>query len=325
MLINLPKKLKWRILLLLAVVCSPLPGCYTISRIASPWKAITVFADAGANDLIPGAEVSRLRIGAYNIAHGRGSGSNNWAGGDEAERLARLRKIAGFLRDANLDVVVLNEVDFDSSWSFRVNQAEFLACEAGFPFRTEQRNIDVEVPFFSWRFGNAVLSKYPISAAQLVEYPAYSQWEAVLGGKKNGLLCTIDVSPQRQVRVMAVHLSHRSEAVRIQSAQKIQREERRSDTPFIAAGDFNSTPVDFPHAKTDQNGQTALSLLLEENRFATLPTQAPAANEYTFPSTNPARVIDWILVSEPGRLISKEIYPVEFSDHRPVVGVVRFD
>ena len=256
----------------------------------SPWNDVKVFADGAANERLVDSPSTTLRIAAYNIAHGRGTGNDNWNGGDKAEREQRLRDIARFLRDANLDVVVLNEVDFDSSWSHRVNQAEFLAREAGFPFHVEQRNIDAAIPLVSWRFGNAILSRYPISSTRLIDFPAYSRWETVVAGKKKGVVCTIDLLEGRQVRVLAVHLSHRSETVRVASARIIDRERQRAGPPLIAAGDFNSTLLTFPQSEVDQTGQSALSLLLEPQSFATSVLPQPTEQDLTFSSLSPKRV-----------------------------------
>ncbi|MBT4866697.1 MAG: hypothetical protein HON53_16460 [Planctomycetaceae bacterium] len=343
---------RWSLLLLIAVFLS-LTGCYTSSRLMSSSRAIQVFDNPSYNSVVnlgatgvsavqrashwrdaSGTRPSmadttqsfsksgRLRIGAYNIAHGRGNGSDNWDGGNQGEREDRLREIAAFLRDSELDVVVLNEVDFDSSWSHRVNQAEFLAREAGFPYRVEHRNFDAALPFYSWRFGNAVLSRHPISAARLVEHPAYARWEGILAGQKNGVVCTVDLPNDNQVRVLAVHLSHRSERTRIASARMIAEERKREGPPLIAIGDFNSTPTDFPHAEPDASGQTALSWLLGEGGFTTLFPATEDIGQMTYSSTTPVRVIDWILVDDELRLLSQEVPPLTLSDHRPIIGVV---
>ncbi|MCG8653568.1 MAG: endonuclease/exonuclease/phosphatase family protein, partial [Pirellulales bacterium] len=68
-----------------------------------------------------------LRIACYNIAHGRGLAASNGAGGTKQQRLERLDAIADQLRQMDADVVVLNEVDFDCSWSQHVDQAAYLA------------------------------------------------------------------------------------------------------------------------------------------------------------------------------------------------------
>ena len=143
---------------------------YAGNRIISPRNAIQISGlNVDHGDRL-GQSMSELRIGTFNIAHGRGTASSNWQGGDEAERLARLREIAQLVQERQLDVLVLNEVDFSAAWSSHLNQAEFIASAAGFPYRVEQRNIDAATPLFSFRFGNAVLSKYPIIEVSLIEF-----------------------------------------------------------------------------------------------------------------------------------------------------------
>ena len=94
--------------------------------------------------------------------------TSNWQGGTLKERETRLTQIADLLRDLDADIVVLNEVDFDSSWSSSTNQARYLAKQAGYPYWAEQRNLDFRILIWKWRFGNAVLSKYPIIEAGVV-------------------------------------------------------------------------------------------------------------------------------------------------------------
>jgi endonuclease/exonuclease/phosphatase family metal-dependent hydrolase len=83
------------------------------------------------------------------------------------------------------------------------------------------------LPFCSFRWGNVVLSRYPIQETSLVDYPAHSTWEALLAGKKRGVVCTVELPEGRRIRLLAVHLEHRSEPVRYRSAQVIERLRRR--------------------------------------------------------------------------------------------------
>ncbi len=296
-------------------------GCFAINRALSPFDAVELHTgDAAAAK--PPADPWRLRIGAYNIAHGRGTARSNFDGGDRATRDARLKDIAQLLRDARLDVVVLNEVDFDSAWSGHVDQARAIAEAAGFRYWATGRNYDLVVPFFRLRFGNAVLSKYPISRAQRVDYPGYSWWEAIVMGKKQGLLCTIDLPSGRAVRVLAVPLEHRDESVRMASAEVIRRLPAAGGPPLIAAGDFNSTRLGFPRVQTDARGRSAVSLLLADGGFTTLPERVDDPGQLTFSSTEPRSVIDWILVSKPWKLTFVEVVPGTLSDHRAVIGTV---
>ena len=297
-------------------------GCYVISRATSPLNAVKLRTGHLASPAESTWGPSQLRVGAYNIAHGRGTARSNFRGGGRAVREARLKDIARLLRNARLDLVVLNEVDFAACWSGNVSQAEAIADEAGFPYRLEHRHVDLTLPFFRLRFGNAVLSKFPISEVRQIDYPGFSWRETLLAGQKRGVVCTVDLPSGRSARVLAVHLDPRGTQVRMASAELIERERRAGGPPLIAAGDFNSTRLGFPRVITDSRGRSAMSLLLDDGGFTTLPNDPPSPSGLTFSSTDPRNVIDWVLVSGPWKVASVEVLSSELSDHRPVVATI---
>ena len=320
-----PKQNRFRAaVLLLAVVLVP----YVFSRLASPWRCLSVHTASNitAPDITaPDAGSSRsptpdarLRIACYNIAHGRGTAVSNWEGGSRAERTRRLDRIAELIRGIDADVLVLNEVDFDSSWSHSVNQARYLAEKAGYPYWAEQRNLDFRILAWKWRFGNAILSKYPISNARVVDLPGYSNWETVLAGKKRGLVCDIALD-DRAIRVVGVHLSHRSESLRVSSAAALVDIAAQSSLPTIVAGDLNSTPPGFPQSASDSSGNNAMATLDDSGRLRRNPIVTPPTDrDLTYPSVEPRCVIDWILIPPQWRFVQYGVEASRSSDHRPV-------
>ena len=291
---------------------------FAIGRLTAPIRAVRLFTPPGT----PTAERAfrgRLRIATYNIAHGRGTADSNWTGESREVRLERLRQIAALLKEQNLDVVIVNEVDFDTIWSGDVNQAQFLAREAGFGFVAEQRNLDASIPFVSLRIGNALLSRYPITEATLVDFEGHTAWETVLAGKKRGLLCKVRLGTSRTVRFLATHLEHRGRRTRIASARKIEAVRAADPLPLVVAGDLNSSLANLPAARGDPRGQTALSVLLAGGGFRTLPDATPRAEGLTFSTLKPRSVIDWILVPVNWRIVSRTVIDTKLSDHRPVV------
>ena len=64
--------------------------------------------------------------------------------------------------------------------------------------------------------------------------------------------------------------------------------------------------------------------MLATGNWTTSPVQSPAEPDFTFSSTRPDRVIDWILVPKPWSLVSKQVFPLTLSDHRPVIGLIRW-
>ena len=300
--------------LAIAIVLVP----YLWSRICSPGNRIQVFADATLNT----PTQDSLKVACYNIAHGRGLAESNWDGGDSATRIARLDQIAELLVELDADVVVLNEVDFDTSWSHHVNQAEYLADKAGYPFRVEERNLDFRVLHRTWRFGNAILSRYPISNAEVIDLPSYATVETWLAGKKRGVRCDVKVG-HKSFRIVGLHLSHRSEAVRELSARAVVNLVRESALPCVVMGDMNSTPPGFPGSSQTAAGENAIktfdhSDLLKRND----PAIPLGEQEMTFRADRPNLIIDWVLIS--GNLAFESYSAKEsvLSDHRPVVAVL---
>jgi endonuclease/exonuclease/phosphatase family metal-dependent hydrolase len=257
----------------------------------------------------------------YNIAHGRGATDGNWEESGEAKQ-RRIQEIARLIDQTQADVVILNEVDFDCTWSGNQHQAEAIARLAKFPNWVEQRNLDFRFLYGSWKFGNAILSKYPVVDVQIVEYPAYQRGEKCLAGCKQGVLCTLQVSVQQRVRVLAVHLEHRSEDVRVASAQRIVDLAKSSPVPLVAGGDFNSAPVDFPKAEKTATGLNAMETLRGSGLFRSRPEGPPRASEMTFSSSQPAAVIDWILIPTDWEFADYRVIPSRLSDHRPVIATV---
>lgn len=300
-------------ILLLAIVLVP----YAFSRFASSWRRVSVHS---ISDLPAGrSDGGTLRVACYNIAHGRGLAESNWRGGSEEEREMRLRQIADLLRDLDADVVVLNEVDFDSSWSLSTNQARFLAEQAGYPHWVEQRNLDFRVLSWKWRFGNAILSRHPIVQAKVVDLPGYSAVETFLAGKKRAIECTIELNGER-ARILAVHLCHRSEAVRARSAEMIVDIASSAAVPTIVAGDFNSSPTGFPNSESTKGAGNAMDILDVSARFQRRPEQPSGSpGELTYHSARPASTIDWILVPSAWRIVEYRVEPSTLSDHRPIV------
>ena len=129
-----PRGTRKRLTVVLAVLL-PLPTWYLACRILSPLNAVKIHElDRGAAGSGEGG-FTILRVGCYNIAHGRGGreDASKWTDESAGEREERLQAIARQIRERNLDVVVLNECDFDCNWSRRVNQARAIAGAAGYP------------------------------------------------------------------------------------------------------------------------------------------------------------------------------------------------
>ena len=320
---------RWIKRILIGMLCVTVftVGWFAVVRFISPWTVIQTFTlKSEISNSASSESFSQLRVGCYNIAHGRGGRlrTSNWNGGSNNKKKIRIKEIAQLLRDQQLDIVVLNEVDFSSFWNGHINQAEFIAKEAGYPYRVEQRNVDVAIPFVSLRFGNAILSKYPISNAVFLDFPHPSAFEEVMyGGLKKGVAATVTLPDGSQIQVVAVHLSLEGEAFRVSSVRKILQLQQQSALPMVAMGDFNSTAADLPYYHTAPDGQNCIDTLLANPQLTTiLPKQPANPKDFTFPSESPIKAIDWIFISPDWQMKEKTVISTDLSDHLPVTAVL---
>ncbi|MFP3949401.1 MAG: endonuclease/exonuclease/phosphatase family protein [Longimicrobiales bacterium] len=279
-----------------------------------------------------GEEPRTLRILTWNIAHGRGDVGpglfRNFRGGDDETRLLRLVRIARVIRDADPDVVVLNEVDFRSSWSGGIDQAEILARATGFEVWVEQRNYDLQLPFGVLEFGNALLSSIPVDTAVWVEIPPHRRIEAVTVGAKAATLVRLD-GPGGPLAVIPVHLEVRGAETRLGAADVFQELRGRERAPLILAGDFNSAPPAWPQTGDREGrasvGSSAVGELLDEGWRSLRARRGPGPGQWTYPVPRSDRAIDWVLVEPPLRVLEARVVEgtAGLSDHAPVLAVVR--
>lgn len=110
----------------------------------------------------------RVRIVTFNIAHGRGL--NPIQGITSAEKLRRnLRRIGDLIAKLDADVVALQEIDQHSRWAGNFDQLDFLSQYAGLPFSVFGVHNRRE-GLLNLAYGNAILSRYPILASEIVSF-----------------------------------------------------------------------------------------------------------------------------------------------------------
>jgi endonuclease/exonuclease/phosphatase family metal-dependent hydrolase len=264
-----------------------------------------------------------LTILAWNIAHGRGDVPegwlSNWRGGTDEDRISRLIRIADVIREVDADVVLLNEVDFEAQWSGHLNQGEILARVSGYPSWIEQRNYDFWLPFLRWSFGNALLSRIPLSESDWVDLPPHSAVEAAVAGAKSASLVRVETE-LGPLGIVPIHLEVRSRDTRLPAAEVFDSLRNHFPYPLILAGDFNSAPSGWPGAE----GRTLLDSVLALGWTSPRAQGPPLPREFTFPTPALQDARDWILVEPPLRVVgSRVLHEVgRLSDHAPVLAII---
>jgi endonuclease/exonuclease/phosphatase family metal-dependent hydrolase len=133
------------------------------------------------------------------------------------------------------DVVLLQEVDEEVPRSRHHRQAEVLADATGLPHRAYQRNVRLKVG----HYGNAILSRYPLSEAFEIDLTLRPK-------KRRGALVTRLNVPfgehSRSIVLANVHLGLAGFERQIQLRRLLANpclDLPRKRTPLIVAGDYN--------------------------------------------------------------------------------------
>ena len=243
-----------------------------------------------------------LRVMTYNIYGARATSPAN---------AADLDAIAEVIRRQNPDFVTLNEVDvFTNRTGKDVHQARDLAEKLGMEWHFSKA-IDRD----GGEYGDAVLSKYPILEKRSYRLPCAAEQPG-----EDRSLCVIRVQIDgKDLYVASTHLDHLSgDASRLVQATEIRRiRDTELEGDLILCGDLNAIP--------------------SSNVIATMTsflTNTWPIDQYTFPSDDPSRKIDYIMYApiehfgvQNCQVVSRgdqQVGGVDASDHRPVIADIRF-
>ena len=243
-----------------------------------------------------------LRVMTYNTYGARATSPAN---------AADLDAIAEVIRRQNPDFVTLNEVDvFTNRTGKDVHQARDLAEKLGMEWHFSKA-IDRD----GGEYGDAVLSKYPILEKRSYRLPCAAEQPG-----EDRSLCVIRVQIDgKDLYVASTHLDHLSgDASRLVQATEIRRiRDTELEGDLILCGDLNAIP--------------------SSNVIATMTsflTNTGPIDQYTFPSDDPSRKIDYIMYApiehfgvQNCQVVSRgdqQVGGVDASDHRPVIADIRF-
>lgn len=264
-----------------------------ISRLLAPLDARSNSADAGGefSDL----ESKRsIRMLTFNIQVGISTSSyrhyltRSWQHFlPHRQRQENLEKIASLLK--GYDVVALQEVDGGSLRSGFVNQVEFLANEAGFPYWFQQLNRNFG-PLA--KHSNGLLSRY--CPFEIEEHPL----PALIPGR-GVIVAKYGVKDDPLVLVI-MHLSLSA------AAQKTQLE-------FV-----KDLIADYRHLVLMGDMNTHADKLLQHHALKDLDLVALPGVSNTFPSWRPQKDLDHILVSRTLEIKRASVLTFPVSDHLPI-------
>ncbi|WHH57317.1 endonuclease/exonuclease/phosphatase family protein [Petroclostridium sp. X23] len=222
-----------------------------------------------------------VKIMTYNIRHGVGV-DNNYD----------LDRIISVIKEADPDIVSLNEVDHMMPRTYMQKQDKIIADALGYNL-VYGFNIN-----FGSKYGNVLLSKHPITTYINDALPKNKMSEP------RGLIQADVNIDDKTIKVLSTHLSINSEE-RPEQIVYIIEKLKELDGPTVLIGDFNAAP--------SSNEVKQISEMMEDS----------AKEEYgTFPANDPTFRIDYIFVSEELEVKNNKVIESEASDHLPVLAEV---
>lgn len=208
-----------------------------------------------------------------------------------SQRTENLDSIAGLVSD--YDIVALQEADAGSLRSGFINQSRYIASHSGMPYWFHQANRKLGSMTFT---SNGFLSRFLPGAVEEHRLPG-----AIPG---RGAL-VMRFGRERQWAIAVVHLALGRRARKQQLsylARHLDGEER-----LVVMGDFNT--------EASSSGVRAFCEALD--------LDAPTAGLPSYPSWQPQRAIDHILVSRGIETSEPCVVDVPMSDHCPVALNIR--
>lgn len=235
------------------------------------------------------------------------------------------------------DVIFFQEIDFESSRSHDINQAEYLATKAGYPYVAMAPSWESNyIPFPYWplsrhfgrmKSGGAILSKYPIVSheIELFEKPASQPWWYNLF-YLHRYLQTVEIEVgEKRLKLINLHLEAFDKLDRKKQVEHLI-EKIKDEKIHIVAGDFNMVPKSatkrskFPSGD-EYEGDSSFDLMTDSGLMEVIPDEIYSQDEsryFTFPATKPDRRLDYIFYEAGLKMMRAEVLPSALSDHLPL-------
>lgn len=307
-------------------------------RLFSPFKPETV---KKLNTAEP-----KFKVMTWNIAYGYGLGSaqDSWKRRPFIDFQTHLQNISKIIKESGADIVLLQEIDFDSARSYHIDQLKFLQEQTGFPYAAEA--ITWEAGYIphplkdpknhigAMNSGGAVLSRFPILENRVVLFPRakevpllsrnfyffrYAQELLFDFGLEKGWWINLHLDaffPETRYR-QAARLSSRIKNLL----------HNKNENILGFGGDFNSLPAEaekkfgfVDHPADDYRGDETLSLFrgLEDFQWQT--------TSHSFPANEPTRTLDHLFIHKKLKCLKVETLSVGegASDHLPVLAEMQF-
>lgn len=232
-----------------------------------------------------------FRVLVYNIHAGK-----------DAAGEPNLGRVAELIASTDAHLVLLQEVDRNTTRSGGVDQLAELERLSGL-HGTFGKSLDYQ----GGEYGLAILSRWPIAAADVVPLPNDPQ-QPRAGGAREPRIALFAVT--NGIRVMNTHLdASRDETYRLQEIAHLLASAETSE-PLLVGGDFNAEPASAVYSQASARG------------LRDAWTECGAGSALTFPAGAPVKRIDYLFLAGDARCASARVLDSTASDHRPLLVTV---
>ncbi|TET39041.1 MAG: hypothetical protein E3J72_01445 [Planctomycetota bacterium] len=278
------------LLLLLAViliVCLRLPGCM----------------DSNAGHVT-------LKVMSLNVAHGRGLSMQpvKQFFEDRETIESNLTEIAKLISRESPDVVALQEADGPSFWSGDFNHVDFIAKRAGYEHSFRGEHMCTGIGSRKLSYGTALLSRFPLSQQNSFRFARS------LPTPRKGFVVAEVTMPgpgNLQVDVVSVHLDFLRKGARERQISLMIKKLSERKKRLIVMGDMNHTW---------EGRENNLRILAEKLNLKAFKPAEPGMS--TFPSKEPKKCLDWILILQELEFVSYRVLSDKVSDHLGIMAEV---
>lgn len=258
-----------------------------------------------------------LKILTWNIAFGYGKGSE---GGPHYRKKSRtyfedrLNKIGDFIQTLNIDIALLQEVDFASARSHFIDQLDWISRRSGLFHR--QKLVSWDHPFVPYPglnpmhffgrvvSGGGIVSRFPLEEKLNVLLPKPGENSKLYNFfYLNRYLQTVQVKTQIPFDLCNLHLEAFSEGNRKHHLEILKDTFLEHHLQF-AAGDFNG-PAELNFQNSNHGGRLVVQM----------------SPEPSYPCNDPSQYLDGAIYnSQAVRLIKAQtLHTGVLSDHFPVL------
>ena len=292
-----------------------------------------------------------LKTASYNIHFGIGLKWNRKDKLTKQDFLQRLDRIAQILQEINADIVLLQEVDFNSARSKNIDQALYLAEKAGYgyiakaTYLKEKFHPNLQGMNGCIDFGLCILSRFPLSEpeARIFPYPDEMPFYLKWIYNPHGAQKVVATIGEQKVQIINVHLEPWSQKTRQKESSFLASWINRLPGPLILGGDFNALPPEISEKKgyylsdmpwfikkqkqditKDQTIQIirniqGMSDIISADKYL-------QNKSYTFPADNPKERLDYIFARKEAKIVHGYVYQhaETASDHLPIAAYVRY-